>query len=96
MVELEGPHFTTEVFLAMHGHDMSAAYPLESRIVEDARELLGHKYSIEHTDLEQYWAELEKHLDMEGVKHHQTLKCKLGNQIQRGGIPLDAKWFEPK
>ncbi len=65
MIEIEGPHFTTEVFLAMHGHDISAAHPLESKIIEDAIELLGDKYRIEHTDLEHYWAEVEKHLDME-------------------------------
>ena len=67
MVEMEGPHFTTEVFLAMHGHDISVAHPLESQIIEDAQEAIGDKYSIEHTDLEQYWAELEKHLDMDNL-----------------------------
>ena len=45
MVEREGAHFTTEVFLAMHGHDISVAHPLESEIVKDARELLGDRYS---------------------------------------------------
>ncbi|MEN8254918.1 MAG: hypothetical protein ABFR33_05550, partial [Verrucomicrobiota bacterium] len=63
MVELEGPHFTTEVFLGMHGHDISVAHPLESQIIDDASEVLGGRYSFEHTDLEHYWAELEKHLD---------------------------------
>lgn len=63
MVEAEGRHFTTEVFLAMHGHDISVAHPLESKIIKDAKEMLGNKYSIEHTDLEAYWAEVEKHLE---------------------------------
>ncbi len=67
MVELEGPHFTTEVFLAMHGHDISVAHPLESQIIKDAQEVLGDKYSIEHTDLEAYWTELEKHLDLDAL-----------------------------
>jgi hypothetical protein len=63
MVAREGPHFTTEVFLAMNGHDSSVPYPLESQIIQDAQAALGERYSIEHTDLEHYWAELEKHLD---------------------------------
>lgn len=63
MVDREGPHFTTEVFLAMHGHDISVAHPLESRIVADAREALKGQFTIEHTDLESYWRELVKYLD---------------------------------
>ncbi|MCL6457046.1 MAG: hypothetical protein K6T85_03480 [Gorillibacterium sp.] len=64
MVEREGRHFTTEVFLAMHGHDISVAHPLESQIIADAMELLGDRFSIEHTSLEQFWNEAEKHLDV--------------------------------
>ena len=63
MVAREGPHFTTEVFLAMNGHDSSVPYPLETQIILDAQAALGDRYQIEHTDLEQYWAEVEKHLD---------------------------------
>jgi hypothetical protein len=63
MVAREGPHFTTPVFLAMHGHDISVGHPLESQILKDARELLGDRFAIEHTDLEGFWAEAEKHLD---------------------------------
>ncbi len=62
MVQAEGPHFTTPVFLAMHGHDISVAHPLESQIIQDARQVLGKRYAIEHTDLEGYWNEAEKHL----------------------------------
>jgi len=65
MVDAEGSHFTTEVFLAMHGHDISVAHPLETRIMIDAKQALGNQYSIEHTDLEAYWVELEKHLELE-------------------------------
>jgi len=63
MVAAEGPHFTTEVFLAMHGHDISVAHPLESQILADAQEALAGRFTIEHTDLETYWAEVEKRLD---------------------------------
>jgi mannosylglycerate hydrolase len=65
MVEREGTHFTTEVFLAMHGHDISAAHPLESQIIKDAQEQLGDRFSIEHTDLEQFWNAAIPHLEME-------------------------------
>ena len=63
MVALEGPHFTTEVFLAMNGHDASVPYPLESQIVADACQAVGDRWDIEHTDLEHYWDEVERHLD---------------------------------
>ena len=63
MIAREGPHFTTEVFLAMHGHDISVAHPLETRILKDAREVLGDRYDFEHTDLEGFWREAVKHLD---------------------------------
>lgn len=64
MVEREGRHYTTEVFLAMHGHDISVAHPLESQIIRDAQELLGNRYAIEHTGLEEFWKEAEKHLEL--------------------------------
>lgn len=65
MVEREGRHFTTEVFLAMNGHDISVAYPLESQVIRDAKELLGDRYAIEHTDLEKFWEEAQKHLQQD-------------------------------
>ena len=43
MVAAEGPHFTTPVFLAMNGHDISVAYPLESKMIADARQALAGK-----------------------------------------------------
>ncbi|HEX2949882.1 MAG TPA: glycoside hydrolase family 38 C-terminal domain-containing protein, partial [Armatimonadota bacterium] len=65
MITAEGPHFTTDVFLAMNGHDISVAYPLESQVIKDAQELLGDRYSIEHTSLEGFWKAAEEHLDRE-------------------------------
>lgn len=64
MVEAEGPHFTTPVFLAMHGHDISVAHPNEPQVIKDAQKLLGDKFEIEHTNLEGFWDEAAKHLDM--------------------------------
>ncbi len=65
MITAEGPHFTTEVFLAMHGHDISVAHPNESQVIRDARELLGKTYDIEHCNLEDFWNEAQKYLDLE-------------------------------
>ena len=65
MVEREGAHFTTDLFLAMHGHDISVAHPLESRILADAKKQLAGKYEIKHTNLEEFWSEFEKCMDRE-------------------------------
>lgn len=63
MVEAEGRHFTTPVFLAMNGHDISAAYPLDPTVIAEAQKQLGDKYSIEHTNLAGYWAAAEKYIN---------------------------------
>jgi mannosylglycerate hydrolase len=63
MVDAEGSHFTTPIFLAMHGHDISVAYPHESAIIKKAQEAVGEKYQIAHTNLEEYWKEVIQHLD---------------------------------
>lgn len=63
MLEEEKGHFTTPVFLAMNGHDISVAFPHESRVIEDAQKLFEGQIEIEHTDLEGFWEEAEKYLD---------------------------------
>lgn len=63
MVQREGAHFTTPVFLAMHGHDISVGHPMESRIIADANAALAGKYQLEHTDLEGFWKAAEKFID---------------------------------
>ena len=62
MIEREGPHFTTPVFLAMHGHDISVPHPLESQIIADAQELLSGRYDVRHADLESFWNDTEPYL----------------------------------
>ncbi len=63
MVRAEGAHFTTPVFLAMHGHDISVAVPNEVQVIRDARALFAGRYDIRHANLEEFWNEAEKHLD---------------------------------
>ena len=68
MVATEGEHFTTPIFLAMHGHDISVAHPHESAIIRKAKEIFAGKYEIEHCSLEDYWQEAIKHLDRSRMK----------------------------
>ncbi|WP_269524563.1 glycoside hydrolase family 38 C-terminal domain-containing protein [Coraliomargarita parva] len=69
MIEAEGRHFTTEVFLAMNGHDISAPHPLEPQVVKDAAEIFKGKYKIEQATLEEFWEEALKHLDRDAIAH---------------------------
>ena len=64
MIEREGNHFTSEIFLAMHGHDISVAHPLESQIIEDAQNEFSDKYEIIHTDLEDFWNTFRSKVDI--------------------------------
>lgn len=63
MLEREGGHFTAPIFLAMHGHDISVAHPLESQIICNAQQEFGEELAIQHTDLDSYWDELTAHLN---------------------------------
>lgn len=63
MLEEEKGHFTTPVFLGMNGHDISVAFPRESEVIKDAKELFKGEIEIEHTDLETFWKDAEKYLD---------------------------------
>ncbi len=57
MLDREAGHFTTPVFLAMNGHDISVAYPEESQIIKDAQDIFEGKLEIEHCSLEDFWEE---------------------------------------
>lgn len=63
MLEEEKGHFTTPVFLGMNGHDISVAFPRESEVIRDAKELFKGEIEIEHTNLEGFWRDAEKYLD---------------------------------
>ncbi|MGE5613471.1 MAG: alpha-mannosidase [Bacillota bacterium] len=65
MLEVEGPHCNTDIFLGMNGHDLSFPYSEETSIISCAKELFDGKYEIEHTDLEGYWQEVEKGIEIE-------------------------------
>lgn len=63
MLEEEKGHFTTPVFLGMNGHDISVGFPRESEVIRDAQEMFRGELEIEHTNLEGFWQDAEKHLD---------------------------------
>ncbi len=67
MLKEEDGHFTTPVFLGMNGHDISAAFPLESAVIKDASNMFKNEIEIEHTDLEGFWRDAEKYLDKENM-----------------------------
>ncbi|MCG8525256.1 MAG: glycosyl hydrolase-related protein [Opitutales bacterium] len=67
MIEAEGAHFTTPVFLAMNGHDISAPHPLESQVISDAKKQFEGRYDIEHCDLERFWESMLPHFDAESA-----------------------------
>lgn len=81
MLEEEKGHFTTPIFLGMNGHDISSAYPLESKIIKDANEIFDGKYEIVHTDLDHFWQEAEKYLDKDTMVH---LKGERRNYLKKG------------
>jgi hypothetical protein len=81
MVAREGAHFTTDLFLGMNGHDISGAYALESRQIADARRLLGDRWDIRHTSLEEYWQELEAALDIASLP---VLKGERRSYLRKG------------
>lgn len=53
LVEMEGPHFSTPYFLAMHGHDVSVAHPMDPQAVKDAN-ALQDTYKVVMSDLDTY------------------------------------------
>jgi mannosylglycerate hydrolase len=65
MIERESGHFTTPVFLAMHGHDISVAHPMESKIIKKAKKLFIEKLEIVHGNLEDFWNEAGKYIDVD-------------------------------
>ena len=62
LIEEQG-HFTTPIFLAMNGHDISVGFPRESEVIKDAKELFDGEIEIEHTNLEKFWEDAKAYLD---------------------------------
>ena len=63
MLKEEDGHFTTPVFLAMNGHDISVACPTDTRLIAEAAKQLEGEIEVEQTDLEHFWQDALKYLD---------------------------------
>ncbi len=63
MMEIEGPHYAGEIFLAMHGHDISVPHPLETKVMKDSQDIFKN-IKIIHSDLEKYIRSVKKNIDL--------------------------------
>lgn len=81
MLKEEDGHFTTPVFLAMNGHDISVAFPRESEVIKDAKKAFDGEMEIEHTNLENFWKDAEKYLDRDKMT---VLKGERRSYLKKG------------
>lgn len=96
MIEVEGPHYNTDVFLGMNGHDLSSPYSEETAIISHAKEIFEGKYTIEHTDLEDYWQEVEKSIEIDKLKvlvGERRAYLKEGKYTQLFGDTISARTY---
>ena len=63
LLETEKGHYTTPVFLAMNGDDISLPSQYDTAIIKEAKKLFNGEIDIELTDLEGFWNSAEKYLD---------------------------------
>lgn len=66
MLDMEADHFTTPVFLAMNGHDISVAHPLETKVIKEANGIFNN-IDIKHASLEDFWNEAIPYLKKNNV-----------------------------
>ena len=63
MLKEEDGHFTTPIFLAMNGHDISVAAPSDTKLIKAVKEAFAGEIEVEQTDLEHFWAEAIPYID---------------------------------
>lgn len=66
MLNIEAPHYAGPIFLAMHGHDISFAHPLESTVNKDSEQLFKD-IKVIHSNLENYVKKVKKCLDLSKI-----------------------------
>lgn len=81
MLKEEDGHFTTPIFLAMNGHDISVACPTDTKLISKAKELFQGEIKIEHTDLEHFWNEAIPQFDKENMT---VLKGERRSYLKKG------------
>lgn len=63
MLKEEDGHFTTPIFLAMNGHDISVAAPSDTKVIKAVKEAFKGEIEVEQTDLEHFWEEAIPYID---------------------------------
>ena len=63
MLKEEDGHFTTPIFLAMNGHDISVAAPSDTKLINAVKEAFRGEIEVEQTDLEHFWNEAIPYID---------------------------------
>ena len=63
MLKEEDGHFTTPIFLAMNGHDISVAAPSDTKLVKAVKDAFEGEIEVEQTDLEHFWEEAVPYID---------------------------------
>ncbi|MBO4734631.1 MAG: hypothetical protein J5662_09160, partial [Clostridia bacterium] len=63
MLKEEDGHFTTPIFLAMNGHDISVAAPSDTKLIKAVKDAFAGEIEVEQTDLEHFWNEATPYID---------------------------------
>ena len=82
MLNEEDGHFTTPIFLAMNGHDISVAAPSDTAVIAAAKQAFDGKIEVEQTDLEHFWDEAIPYIDKN--KNIKTLVGERRSYLKKG------------
>ena len=82
MLKEEDGHFTTPIFLAMNGHDISVAAPSDTKLINDVKEAFKGEIEVEQTDLEHFWEEAIPYID--NNPNIKTLKGERRSYLKKG------------
>ena len=82
MLKEEDGHFTTPIFLAMNGHDISVAAPSDTKLIKAVKEAFAGEIEVEQTDLEHFWAEAIPYID--NNPNIKTLKGERRSYLKKG------------
>lgn len=82
MLKEEDGHFTTPIFLAMNGHDISVAAPSDTKLINAVKEAFKGEIEVEQTDLEHFWDEAIPYID--NNPNIKTLKGERRSYLKKG------------
>ena len=82
MLKEEDGHFTTPIFLAMNGHDISVAAPTDTKLIAAVKQAFEGEIEVEQTDLEHFWEEAIPYIDKN--KNIKTLVGERRSYLKKG------------